>query len=80
MTKDELSEVSRSSLAPIDEAFADLYDKSLRYDAERFAKEVEKALERAPSLMDWMNIDALAEPLEIEVGRSMLKGLGNGST
>lgn len=75
MTKDELAAVSQQLLQPVDEVLADLFDKSLRYDAERFAREVELAIQQAPSLFALMDIDALAEPLEVEMGRAMVKEL-----
>jgi hypothetical protein len=75
MTDAELSTVARQLLEPLDAVLADLIDKSLRYDAERFAKEVEVAVTQAPLLMETMNIDALADPLEREMGRAMVRQL-----
>ncbi len=75
MTNAELSTVARQLLEPLDAVLADLIDKSLRYDAERFAKEVEVAVTQAPLLMETMNIDALADPLEREMGRAMVRQL-----
>lgn len=75
MTDAELSTVARQLLEPLDAVLADLIDKSLRYDAERFAREVEVAVTQAPLLMETMNIDALADPLEREMGRAMVRQL-----
>jgi hypothetical protein len=75
MTNAELSTVARQLLEPLDAVLADLIDKSLRYDAERFAKEVEVAVTQTPLLMETMNIDALADPLEREMGRAMVRQL-----
>jgi hypothetical protein len=75
MTDAELSTVARQLLEPLDAVLADLIDKSLRLDAERFAREVEAAVLQAPSLMETMNIDALADPLEREMGRAMVRQL-----
>ena len=75
MTDAELSTVARQLLEPLDAVLADLIDKSLRYDAERFAREVEVAVTQAPILMETMNIDALADPLEREMGRAMVRQL-----
>ena len=75
MTDAELSTVARQLLEPLDAVLADLIDKSLRYDAERFAREVEVAVTQAPLLMQTMNIDALADPLEREMGRAMVRQL-----
>jgi len=71
----EIREVAGEWLAPIDEMLADLYDKSLRYDARRFAAEVEAAVLRVPSLFDSLNIDALASSLEEEIGKGILSEL-----
>tara|TARA_R110002020_G_scaffold27264_4_gene87939 strand:+ start:582 stop:815 length:234 start_codon:yes stop_codon:yes gene_type:complete len=75
MTDAELSTVARQLLEPLDAVLADLIDKSLRLDAERFAREVEAAVLLTPSLMETMNIDALADPLELEMGRAMVRQL-----
>ena len=75
MTNAELSTVARQLLEPLDAVLADLIDKSLRYDAERCAREVEVAVKQTPLLMETMNIDALADPLEREMGRAMVRQL-----
>jgi len=75
MTDAELSTVARQLLEPLDAVLADLIDKSLRLDAERFAREVEVAVTQTPLLMQTMNIDALADPLEREMGRAMVRQL-----
>ena len=75
MTDAELSTVAQQLLEPLDAILADLIDKSLRFDAERFAREVEVAVTQAPLLMETMNIDALADPLEREMGRAMVRQL-----
>ena len=75
MTNAELSTVARQLLEPLDAVLADLIDKSLRYDAERFAREGEVAVTQTPLLMETMNIDALADPLEREMGRAMVRQL-----
>lgn len=71
----EIREVAGEWLAPIDEMLADLYDKSLRYDARRFAVEVEAAVLSVPGLFDRLNIDALASSLEEEMGKGILSEL-----
>lgn len=71
----EIQEVAAEWLAPIDEMLADLYDKSLRYDARRFAAEIEAAVLRVPALFDRLNIDALASSLEEEIGKGILSEL-----
>ena len=78
MTSEQLAQVARSSLLPLDLALADLLDKSLRMDAARFAREVERAVEEVPLLMQAVDIDAVAEPLELEVGRAMIEGIKDG--
>ena len=75
MTSEQLAQVARSSLLPLDLALADLLDNSLRMDAARFAREVERAVEEVPLLMQAVDIDAVAEPLELEVGRAMIEGI-----
>lgn len=75
MTAEELSDVSKSLLLPLDEVIADLYDKSLRYDARRFAAEVEKALVELPAIMDLIDIDSMADKLEEEIGEAIVKQL-----
>ena len=78
MTSEQLAQVARSSLLPLDLALADLLDNSLRMDAARFAREVERAVEEVPLLMQAVDIDAVAEPLELEVGRAMIEGIKDG--
>ena len=78
MTSEQLAQVARASLLPLDLALADLLDKSLRMDAARFAREVERAVEEGPLLMQAVDIDAVAEPLELEVGRAMIEGIKDG--
>ncbi len=75
MNEKQLRDVSSEYLAPVDEQLADLFDKSLRLDADRFAAEVEKALQMIPVLFERMNIDALADPLEEAMGDAMLRQL-----
>ena len=78
MTSEQLAQVARSSLLPLDLALADLLDKSLRMDAARLARDVERAVEEVPLLMQAVDIDAVAEPLELEVGRAMIEGIKDG--
>ena len=78
MTSEQLAQVARSSLLPRDLALADLVEKSHRIDADRFAREVERAVEEVPLLMQAVDIDAVAEPLELEVGRAMIEGIKDG--
>jgi hypothetical protein len=73
VTRDQLSDVSKRLLLPLDEAIADLIDKSHRMDARRFAAEVERAIVKLPALMELLNIDSLADFLEDEMGKAVLK-------
>tara|TARA_Y100000004_G_C8728881_1_gene333408 strand:+ start:292 stop:528 length:237 start_codon:yes stop_codon:yes gene_type:complete len=78
MTAEELRQVAQRAYSPIDSKLADLWDKSLRYSADRFAREVEKAIQEAPALFDLMQADELARPLEDEMGRAMIRQLKDG--
>jgi len=75
ISKAQIAAIPPVWLAPIDEMIADLYDKSLRYDARRFAAEVEAAVHRVPALFDRLDIDALAEAIEAEIGKAILREL-----
>ena len=78
MDLEGLGVISKELLLPLDESIADLYDKSLRLDSASFAAEVSQALQKLPSLMEVLNIDALADPLETEIGDAMVKELSDG--
>jgi hypothetical protein len=63
MTKDQLAEVSKKWLSPIDEVIADLVDKSHRMTAGAFNREVDEAIRRIPDLWDRLGIPSLEESL-----------------
>ena len=75
MTDDELREVAAQWLAPVDEIFADLIDKSYRMTAGAFQSEVQAVIERIPNLFYLLDKRAFETSLEEEMGKAFIKSL-----
>jgi hypothetical protein len=75
MTDDELREVAAQWLAPVDEIFADLIDKSYRMTAGAFQAEVQAVIERIPNLFYLLDKRAFETSLEEEMGKAFIKSL-----
>jgi hypothetical protein len=75
MTDQELREVAAQWLAPVDEIFADLIDKSYRMTAGAFQAEVQAVIERIPNLFYLLDKRAFETSLEDEMGKAFIKSL-----
>jgi hypothetical protein len=75
MTDEELREVAAQWLAPVDEIFADLIDKSYRMTAGAFQAEVQAVIERIPNLFYLLDKRAFETSLEEEMGKAFIKSL-----
>jgi hypothetical protein len=75
MTNDELREIASVWLAPIDQVFADLIDKSYRMTAGAFQIEVQQAIERIPQMFHMLDKRAFETSLEDEMGKAIVKSL-----
>jgi hypothetical protein len=75
MTNEELREVAAQWLAPVDEIFADLIDKSYRMTAGAFQAEVQAVIERIPNLFYLLDKRAFETSLEEEMGKAFIKSL-----
>jgi predicted GNAT superfamily acetyltransferase len=75
MTDEELREVAAQWLAPVDEVFADLIDKSYRMTAGAFQAEVQSVIERIPNLFYLLDKRAFETSLEDEMGKAFIKSL-----
>jgi hypothetical protein len=75
MTNEELREVAAQWLAPIDQVFADLIDKSYRMTAGGFQIEVQQVIERIPQMFHMLDKRAFETSLEDEMGKAMVKSL-----
>jgi hypothetical protein len=73
MTNEELRELASVWLAPVDEIFADLIDKSYRMTAGAFQVEVQYVIERIPNLFYQLDKRAFETKLEDEMGKAALK-------
>ena len=73
MTNEELRELASVWLAPVDEIFADLIDKSYRMTAGAFQAEVQAVIERIPNLFYLLDKRAFETKLEDEMGKAALK-------
>jgi hypothetical protein len=75
MTDEKLREVAAQWLAPVDEIFADLIDKSYRMTAGAFQAEVQAFIERIPNLFYLLDKRAFETSLEEEMGKAFIKSL-----
>jgi len=75
MTEEQLAEVSKKWLAPIDEVMADLVDKSHRMTAGAFFREVDEAVKRIPDLWEKLDIESLDESLHDEIAKAFAESL-----
>jgi hypothetical protein len=75
MTNEELREVAAQWLAPIDQVFADLIDKSYRMTAGAFQIEVQQVIERIPQMFYMLDKRAFETSLEDEIGKAIVKSL-----
>jgi len=75
MTDEQMREVAGQWLAPVDQIFADLIDKSYRMTAGAFQIEVEQVIERIPQLFFMLDKRALETSLENEIGAAIVKSL-----
>jgi len=73
MTNEELRELASVWLAPVDQVFADLIDKSYRMTAGAFQIEVQAAIDRIPNLFYLLDKRAFETKLEDEMGKAALK-------
>jgi hypothetical protein len=75
MTNEELREIASVWLAPIDQVFADLIDKSYRMTAGAFQIEVQQVIERIPQMFHMLDKRAFEISLEDEIGKAIVKSL-----
>lgn len=75
MTDEELRDLASVWLAPIDEALADLIDKSYRMTAGAFQIEVQKLIDRIPNMYFLLDKRAFELKLEEEMGKAAIKSL-----
>jgi hypothetical protein len=75
MTDEELRDLASAWLAPIDDALADLIDKSYRMTAGAFQIEVQKLIDRIPNMYFLLDKRAFELKLEEEMGKAAIKSL-----
>jgi len=75
MTDEELRELASVWLAPVDQIFADLIDKSYRMTAGAFQAEVQAVVERIPQLFYLLDKRAFETALENELGEAAIKAI-----
>jgi hypothetical protein len=75
MTDEELRELASVWLAPVDQIFADLIDKSYRMTAGAFQAEVQAVVERIPNLFYLLDKRAFETALENELGEAAIKAI-----
>jgi len=75
MTDEELRELASVWLAPVDQVFADLIDKSYRMTAGAFQAEVQAVVERIPQLFYLLDKRAFETALENELGEAAIKAI-----
>jgi hypothetical protein len=75
MTNEELRELASVWLAPVDQVFADLIDKSYRMTAGAFQIEVQQLIERIPQMFHMLDKRAFETSLEDEIGKAITKSL-----
>jgi hypothetical protein len=75
MTDEELRELASVWLAPVDQIFADLIDKSYRMTAGAFQAEVQSVIERIPNLFYLLDKRAFETALENELGEAAIKAI-----
>jgi hypothetical protein len=75
MTDEELRELASVWLAPVDQIFADLIDKSYRMTAGAFQAEVQAVVERIPQLFYLIDKRAFETALENELGEAAIKAI-----
>jgi hypothetical protein len=75
MTDEELRELASVWLAPVDQIFADLIDKSYRMTAGAFQSEVQAVVERIPQLFYLLDKRAFETALENELGEAAIKAI-----
>ena len=75
MTDEELRELASVWLAPVDQVFADLIDKSYRMTAGAFQIEVQNVIERIPNMFYLLDKRAFETELENEMGQAAIKAI-----
>ena len=75
MSDDELRELASVWLAPVDQVFADLIDKSYRMTAGAFQIEVQNVIERIPNMFYLLDKRAFEKALENEMGQAAIKAI-----
>jgi len=75
MTDDELRELASVWLAPVDQVFADLIDKSYRMTAGAFQIEVQNVIEKIPNMFYLLDKRAFETALENEMGQAAIKAI-----
>jgi hypothetical protein len=75
MADEELRELASVWLAPVDQIFADLIDKSYRMTAGAFQAEVQAVVERIPNLFYLLDKRAFETALENELGEAAIKAI-----
>jgi hypothetical protein len=75
MTNEQLREVAGQWLAPVDQVFADLIDKSYQMTDGAFQIEVQKVIDRIPQMFYELDKRAFETSLENEIGAAIVKSL-----
>jgi hypothetical protein len=75
MTDEELRELASVWLAPVDQIFADLIDKSYRMTAGAFQAEVQAVVERIPQMFYLLDKRSFETALENELGEAAIKAI-----
>jgi hypothetical protein len=75
MTDSELRELASVWLAPVDQVFADLIDKSYRMTAGAFQIEVQNVIEKIPNMFYLLDKRAFETALENEMGQAAIKAI-----
>jgi hypothetical protein len=75
MTDEELRELASVWLAPVDQVFADLIDKSYRMTAGAFQIEVQNVIEKIPNMFYLLDKRAFETALENEMGQAAIKAI-----
>ena len=75
MTDEELRELAGVWLAPVDQVFADLIDKSYRMTAGAFQIEVQNTIDKIPNMFYLLDKRAFETALENEMGQAAIKAI-----
>lgn len=75
MTDEDLRELAGVWLAPVDQVFADLIDKSYRMTAGAFQIEVQNVIDKIPNMFHLLDKRAFETALENEMGQAAIKAI-----